>query len=38
MKGKRLYIRSFYIKAVVKTEDLELAFKKMNSFPDYLWQ
>ena len=36
MKGRRLYIKLFFIKAVVKTKDSELAFKKVDSFPDYL--
>ena len=38
MKGRRPHIRLFFIKAVVKTKDLELVFKEVNSFPDYLWQ
>ena len=29
-------MRSFFIKAVIKTEDLELAFKEIDSFPNYL--
>ena len=36
MKGRRLYIKLFFIKVVVKTENLELAFKEIDSFPDYL--
>jgi hypothetical protein len=28
IKGRRLYIKPFFIKAVVKTEDLELVLKK----------
>ena len=36
MKGRRLYIKLFFVRAVVKTKDSKPVFKEVDSFPDYL--
>jgi hypothetical protein len=36
IKGRRLYIKLFFIKTVIKIKDLELAFKEIDSFPNCL--
>ena len=34
MKGKKLYIKLFFVKVVVKNKDLKPAFKELSFFPN----
>jgi len=36
MERRRLYVKLFFIKAVVKIKDLNPVFKELNSFLDFL--